>query len=58
MYNTKVVELEKDMIELLNNANVHLATAKLVVDKVGRMINDALLQELKKEKEEELEKNN
>lgn len=51
MYNTRTVQLEKDIIDLINNANIHISTAKLVVDKVARMINDTLQDELKKEKE-------
>lgn len=51
MYNTRTVQLEKDIIDLVNNANIHISTAKLVVDKVARMINDTLQDELKKEKE-------
>lgn len=51
MYNTRTVQLEKDIIDLINNANIHISTAKLVVDKVARLINDTLQDELKKEKE-------
>lgn len=51
MYNKRVVELEQDMISLINNSELHIATVKLVVDKVARMVNDTLQTELKKEEE-------
>lgn len=51
MYNKRVVELEQNMISLINNSELHIATVKLVVDKVARMINDTLQTELKKEEE-------
>lgn len=51
MYNKRVVELEQDIISLINNSELHIATVKLVVDKVARMVNDTLQTELKKEEE-------
>ena len=51
MYNTKTVELEKQIIELINESNIHICTVKYILEKILRMTNDTLASEIKKEKE-------
>lgn len=51
MYNKKTVEMEKQLIDIINESGLHIATVKLIVDKIARMVNDTLQSEIKKEEE-------
>ena len=51
MYNKKVVAVEQEIINVINNSGLHIATIKLIIDKVSRMVNDTLDLELNKEQE-------
>ena len=51
MYNTKTIELEKQIIDAINDSNIHICTVKYILEKILRMTNDTLASEIKKEKE-------
>lgn len=51
MYNKKVVETEQAIINTISNSGLHIATIKLIIDKVSRMVNDTLELELNKKEE-------
>lgn len=51
MYNKKVVELEEKIINTITESGLHIATVRLILDKVLRMVNDTLELELNKEEE-------
>ena len=48
MYNKITIELEKDIISKINSSGLHIATIKLILEKVLRMVNDALNEDLKR----------
>lgn len=49
MYNKITIELEKELISKINASGLHIATIKLILEKVLRMVNDALEEDLKRE---------
>ena len=49
MYNIIVVKLEKELINKINSSGLHIATIKLILEKLLRMVNDALEEDLRKE---------
>ena len=49
--NNAIVQLEQQIIELINNANVPLAATCLILDKVNREAQIALKQALAQEQE-------
>ena len=57
MYNKITIELEKDIISKINSIVLHIATIKLILEKVLRMVNDALNEDLKRNNEFENNQN-
>ena len=57
MYNKITIELEKDIISKINSSGLHIATIKLILEKVLRMVNDALNEYLKRNNEFENNQN-
>ena len=53
MYNHKILELEKGIIELISNCELHIGTAALVVNKIDTMMQNTLKGELEKEKQQQ-----
>ena len=50
-------KLEKDIISKINSSGLHIATIKLILEKVLRMVNDALNEDLKRNNEFENNQN-
>ena len=57
MYNKITIELEKDIISKINSSGLHIATIKKKKEKVLRMVNDALNEDLKRNNEFENSQN-
>ena len=57
MYNKITIELEKDIISKINSSGLNIATKKLILEKVLRMVNDALNEDLKRNNEFENNQN-
>ena len=59
MYNNTIVELEKNIIQAINNSGLHIGTIALVMDKINTMVKQSFDEQVKKEKEQaELESKN
>lgn len=50
--NTAIVELEQQLIDLINNANVPIAATCLILDKITREAKAALNKVLEEEKQQ------
>lgn len=49
--NTAIIELEQNLIELINNANVPIAVTYLILDKITKEVKVALNKVLEQEKQ-------
>lgn len=56
MYNTSINKLEKEIIECINNSRLHIGTISLVLNKISNMVKSTLNEELLKEQQEMLAK--
>lgn len=52
MYNTAIVNLEKQIIEAINNSRLHVGTISLILNKVNVMVKNTLDEEILREKNE------
>lgn len=55
MYNNKIIELEKTIIEAINNSQLHVGTVALVLDKINTTVKNAFTQEVANELEKTAE---
>lgn len=58
MYNTSIINLEKEIIEAINKSRLHVGTISLVLNKINTMIKSSLNEELIREEKELLEEQN
>lgn len=49
--NTAIIELEQNLIDLINNANVPIAATYLILDKITKEVKVALNKVLEQEKQ-------
>ena len=52
MYNTSINNLEKEIIEAINNSRLHIGTISLVLNKISNMVKSTLNEELLREEQE------
>lgn len=52
MYNTSINNLEKEIIEAINNSRLHIGTISLVLNKISNMVKNTLNEELLREEQE------
>lgn len=55
MINNNIVKLEQDLIDLINNANVPIATTCLILDKITKEAKAALNKVLEEEKQQQIQ---
>lgn len=58
MYNTSIMNLEKEIIEAINRSKLHIGTISLVLNKVNTLIKNSLNEELIREENELLQEQN
>lgn len=51
MYNNKIMELEKTIIDAINNSRLHVGTVSLILDKINTTVKTAFTQEVANELE-------
>lgn len=51
MYNNKIMELEKTIIDAINNSQLHVGTVSLILDKINTTVKTAFTQEVANELE-------
>lgn len=56
MYNTSINNLEKEIIEAINKSRLHIGTISLVLNKINNMVKVSLNEELLREEQELLAK--